>query len=387
MLQITNKKQCCGCTACKSICPKNCITMVTDSEGFEYPKVDIRNCINCDACQRVCPIVNSTKKQTTKILPEVYVGYTLNEKIRNESSSGGIFSLLAKYVLVQQGIVVGAVYDANFSVCHDIINSQSDLYKLRGSKYSQSILKDTFDKVKEYLDTQKLVLFSGTGCQVAGLKNFLKKEYKNLITVDILCHGVPSPAVWERYIKELEEDKGKIAAINMRSKSTGWYAYSCKYDFESHNVLERVHFEDPYMRIFLENVCLRPSCHDCKFKVTDSVSDISLGDSWGIDKLLPNFADDRGTSVIVIHSQLGKRVFECIEEDIVYQGIEFDTAIPESSNARISVTEHINRKKFFTDFLKGATIEQLEKHLEMSLKDKVKKKIRDKIKTVFIAVL
>lgn len=380
MIEIKDRKQCCGCTACESICKKKCISMVSDAEGFVYPEIDKDECIKCHACEKVCPVIKSKDMLHTEEVLATYVGYVVNEQIRADSSSGGVFSLIADYILEHKGVVVGAAYDEHFAVQHIVIENKNDLFRLRGSKYSQSELTGIYPEVQNYLKSGRLVLFSGTACQVSGLKNYLKIEYSKLITVDILCHGVPSPAVWARYIKELEASKGILSSVNLRSKNTGWYAYSSKYDFQSGESIENIHFVDPYMKLFLGDICLRPSCHDCQFKSMDRNSDITLGDSWGIDRLLPEFADDKGTSVIVIHSENGQSVFEEICGKMVYEVADLDVVLSKKENSRKSVEAHINRKKFFADFAKEASINQLGHHLKKSVLDKIRRKIRNKFK-------
>lgn len=380
MVQISDKRTCCGCTACESICPKKCISMISDSEGFVYPIVESKDCIHCDLCESVCPVINSKKLKHSNNIKNTYVGYSKNENIRMESSSGGIFSLVAEYVLDQNGIVFGAAYDEQFIVKHIGIDNKNDLYKLRGSKYLQSNLSGIYNCIQKELKAERLVLFTGTACQISGLKSYLKKEYSNLITIDILCHGVPSPGVWRRYINEKEQENGKIVAINLRSKNNGWYNYATRFEFSSGKVLECSHFDDLYMRLFLADICLRPSCHDCHFKNMDRQSDITIGDSWGIDRLLPQFTDDKGTSVIVIHSLQGQKIFKEIISQIVCVSVDLDTVLPREENSRKSVEAHINRKKFFVDYMNGAPINQLQRHLNKSIFDRLRRKIRNTIK-------
>lgn len=380
MIEISKASQCCGCAACEAVCPKKCITLVNDREGFAYPKVNAQMCIHCNACEKVCPIIKSESARRNENVLATYVGYTTNEKLRLESSSGGVFSLIATHVLKQKGIVFGAAYDEQFCVRHIAVEKQDELFRLRGSKYSQSTITGIYLKVRDELVNGRIVLFSGTACQVSGLKKYLKKDYPNLITVDILCHGVPSPAVWERYIKELEALNGKLLSVNLRAKTKGWYDYSSEFRFESGETVEHSHFMDSYMRLFLSDICLRPSCYECEFKSMDRTSDITLGDSWEIDKLLPEFNDDKGTSVIIIHSNSGANIFEKICGDLNYKEIDLDEILPKSENSRKSVEAHINRKKFFKAFAKGESINKLTEYLKESVLDKIRRKIRNMIR-------
>lgn len=376
MIKISKASQCCGCTACEAICPKNCIMLVSDEEGFAYPQIDIKKCIGCNACESVCPIIKSESIEQKENVLATYVGYAINEKVRIESSSGGVFSLIANYILEQRGIVFGAAYDEQFCVRHIAIEKKEELFRLRGSKYSQSTITGVYLKVREELAKGRMVLFSGTACQVSGLKNYLKKDYENLITVDILCHGVPSPEVWKRYINELEIVNGELTYINLRDKTKGWYNYSSKFCFKSGKIIEHTHFVDSYMRLFLGDICLRPSCYDCQFKNMNRSSDITVGDCWGIDKLMPEFDDDKGTSVIIIHSLKGKRVSEKISSNMRYKVVDLDVVVPRSENSRKSVEVHVNRKKFFRGFVSGESINKLLGYLNETIFDKIRKKVR-----------
>ena len=228
MIKIKAKEDCCGCYACYNICPKECITMESDNEGFWYPKIDKDKCINCNLCEKVCPIIN--KPNSSLYEKKSYAVFNKNEKIRLESSSGGIFSLLAEYVINNHGNVYGAVFDEDFNVKHVKINILQDINLLRGSKYVQSRINDIFKSIKFDLKNNKIVLFTGTPCQIAGLQSFLQKKYDNLILMDIVCHGVPSPLVWQQYINELKQNyKQNIKSIYFRDKSTGWKTYSVKF--------------------------------------------------------------------------------------------------------------------------------------------------------------
>ena len=193
---MINKKECCGCTACLHVCPVKCITMQEDEEGFFYPVIEKEKCIHCHKCEKVCPVRNADSINTKT---ETYVGYSKDDEIRKQSSSGGIFSVVAEWILLQNGVIFGAAFDQNFEVHHIAIETNGELGKLRGSKYVQSRLENVYPVVKQYLEIKRKVLFTGTACQIAGLKRYLNKEYENLYTVDVLCHGVPSPKIWRMY--------------------------------------------------------------------------------------------------------------------------------------------------------------------------------------------
>ena len=255
MIDIKSKQECCGCQACFNICPKNAIEMIEDNEGFKYPSINKEKCIKCGLCEKVCPYVNEYSKK--QILNEsiAYGGWNLNEEIRRISSSGGIFTAIAKYIIEKNGVVCGAIFDENLNVVHDIVDNLNDLKKMNGAKYVQSDMRDNLKKIKKYLDNGRLVLFSGTPCQVSGLNSYLNKEYNNLYTCDIVCHGVPSPKVFNKYKKELEKDNSsKISFINFRDKITGWKSYSFLVKFKNNKTFSAIYWYFDRRSIKLTNV-------------------------------------------------------------------------------------------------------------------------------------
>jgi len=278
MEKIIEKKNCSGCHACYSICPKQCIKMCEDEEGFWYPQIDKEQCVNCGACKKVCPVL---KEYQPNPRGKAYACINKDEGIRMKSSSGGIFTLLASAVIEQGGVVFGVAFDSDFSAFHTYVEDKTELEKLRGSKYVQSRIFDTYKKVKEYLDLKRIVLFSGTPCQIGGLKTYLGKEYDNLIMQDIICHGVPSPLVWQKYITLRETKAGsKIGRTFFRHKKYGWKTYSVRFEFSNRTEYEQIFSKDLFMRAFLANLCLRPSCYNCHFKSKERESDITLADFW-----------------------------------------------------------------------------------------------------------
>ena len=364
-----NYKECCGCTACQQICPMQCISMVSDEEGFLYPKIDESICVRCNKCESICPILHPDmpKRKT-----EAYIGYAINESIRRSSSSGGVFSLAAEYVLRQNGVVFGAAYDEDFSVHHICIESEEELYKLRGSKYVQSRLENTYVEAKKCLKNDQLVLFSGTGCQIAGLKKYLGTKYDNLLTIDILCHGVPSPKVWHLYLEDKEEKYGsRISYIQQRDKKLGWRKYAIKIQFKNGQEYCVPFSNDKFMNMFLSNINLRPSCHNCQFKSFPRVSDITIGDSWGIQNYMPEMDDDKGTSVILVHTEKGRRVLNEIQKKLIIKMAELDKALPLTADSRISVMKHPNRERFWADLQAGKSFNEIYKNTKKNIVQKV----------------
>ena len=299
IIEISNKKECSGCYACVSICPKRCISMQIDNEGFWYPLVDKNECIECGMCEKHCPVKKS-KRNYRDI--EGYAAINKNSTVQKRSSSGGVFTLLAEYVLENGGVVYGAAFDEEYMVRHIGVERIHELGKLQGSKYVQSQMGSIYLEVKEKLNRGKIVYFSGTPCQVDGLIAFLGKEYDNLICQDIICHGVPSPKIWKQYLKQFNIEKN--AKILFRDKRTGWESYSFTID-QREKYTQRAS-ENLYMKVFLNNLCLRPSCYQCHSKGNFRKSDITLGDFWGVEKVCSEMYNEKGTSLILINSEKGK---------------------------------------------------------------------------------
>ena len=328
MIDISSKDQCSGCHACSNVCPKDCIQMLSDSEGFWYPQINKDKCIDCGLCEKACPIIHRWQPDESRTTTAL-AAMNKNETIRLRSSSGGIFSLLAEYIIAQGGIVFGAVFSDDFrSVHHICVDNTSDLDKLRGSKYVQSKIGDTYKQAKEYLDSGRKVLFTGTPCQIGGLYSFLRKEYDNLYTQDIICHGVPSPMVWEKYLAERERKAAsKTQRIFFRHKKYGWRTYAVLFEFSNNTAYVKSLQEDSFMRAFLSNSCLRPSCYNCSFKTAKRKADITLADFWGVQYVMSDMDDNKGTSLVLVHSDKGKGLISSIRENIVFKETNIDTAI------------------------------------------------------------
>ena len=305
MINISKPTECCGCNACVQACPKSCISFDEDKEGFRYPHVDLDRCINCNICEKVCPVLNVPYKQAIK---KVYAAIYENEPIRATSSSGAVFSYIAEKVLGKGGVVFGAGFDSNWEVQHICVQNEQDLSKIRGSKYLQSRIGDSYKRTRTFLEEGRIVLFSGTPCQIAGLKNFLRKDYENLICIDFICHGVPSPKIWRLYLKQIITDSNlgidltDIKSIHFRSKSMGWSNYSFLIS-SSNGVREVSHLEDYYNRAFNRNMILRPICYQCPFKGGNSGSDFTLADFWGIKDIDQTMYDDMGTSMVISYGK------------------------------------------------------------------------------------
>ena len=346
MIEIIKKEYCTGCHACYNVCPQKCITMEHDEEGFLYPNVDTEQCIKCNLCEKVCPIIHQEKVENN---PIAYGCYNKNEDIRNKSTSGGIFTLIAENVINSGGVVFGAGFDENYNVIHSSTDDISGLEKFRGSKYVQSKIGDTYKQVKQLLKEDKNVLFTGTPCQIGGLKSYLGKDYSNLICQDIVCHGVPSQHVWQYYKNLISKDRN-IKKINFRDKSTGWKRYSLKFDFTDGKSYEEVGNENDYIKGFIKNLYLRPSCYECAYKTLNRQSDITLADFWGVEGILPNLDDNKGTSLIFINSDKGKEIFDKIKRYIMCESVDIEKSIIYNPCAVKSCEKNKCRNKFLSEY-------------------------------------
>ena len=377
MIKIIEKSKCSGCHACFSACPKNCIVMLKDEEGFLYPKVNESDCIDCGLCEKVCPILNN--QATNKEMPTAFAAKNPNEVQRKESSSGGIFSLIANKILSSGGKVFGASFDDDFNVVHVGISNAEGLNKLRGSKYVQSVIGDVFKEVKTELDLGTEVLFSGTPCQVEGLKSYLRKDYSNLFLVDLICHGVPSSNAWQKYLSDLETKyNSKIAKVTFRNKEQSWKRYSICITFDSGEQLIQKFNENNYMKAFLRNFCLRPSCYTCNFKGLSRKSDITLADFWGIESVLPVMDDDKGTSLVLAHTQKGKDLID--EIDATVMQVDPHLAIRENTSAVKSSSYSKYRDKFFKEIKSKPFNKVVKKYTKVKLWNRLKTKIKSILK-------
>ena len=322
--------------------------MKRDEEGFEYPKIDKNICVECGKCDSVCPSLNFVEKVFNKV-PAVYFAINTDEKIRRHSSSGGVFSALSKIILDDGGIVFGAGFDEKFHVSHKSAENFDELENLRGSKYVQSRIGNIFKQIKKNLKRNRKVLFSGTACQCAGLKSFLGRDFENLLTVDVFCHGVPSPVLWESYI-DWHAKFHEISHVNFRSKHLGWADSHIQITFEDCTYYLRPFFQDFYIQEFLLNLTLRPSCCDCKFKYPNIESDLSIGDAWGVQNYAPQLFDNRGISQIVIHTEKAVEILnKC---DLLSQPAPFEMLWTSNSQFLVPVIEDPRRKDFFADLKK-----------------------------------
>ena len=342
MVHLAAKNKCTGCSACASSCPNRCITMVRDKEGFAFPSVNNDICLNCKLCGKVCPALNAKEICHQNTL--AHAAYTMDTKVRMESSSGGIFFELSKEVLKQSGVVYGAAYDKKFRVTHRCVDQYENLDALHGAKYSQSDLGECFPEIKKRLECGQQVLFSGTPCQVSGLQSFLGRGYENLICIDFVCHGVPSPMVWEKYVlyrSNLDSQGSLPQYINLRCKKSGWskYAYSIDFFYEDGARYLCRNSEDEIMKMFVGDYILRKSCGYCQEKGYERKSDITLGDFWGIWDVAPEMDDNKGTSLILVHSEKGYSMLKQINNRIKIKEVKLNQA-SQMNRAMIKSVKH-----------------------------------------------
>lgn len=339
---------CTGCSACMNICPQNCIVMKKHQDGFSYPQIDSSRCIACNQCDSVCPILNNPKSSNETA---AFAIKNKNTKERVRSTSGGVFPLLAEYVIERNGIVFGAAYTSDFSVQHIVITEMEEIVLLQGAKYTQSTIGFCYSEIRSQLNTGRLVLFSGTPCQCNGLKAYLKRDYDNLIVVDIICHGVPSPKVWQSYIEyriKKENSGKKPIAINMRSKTSGWsrYSYSTVFKYENKKVSSIPNNRDLFMKAFIGNICLRNSCSECSAKGVNRCTDFTLGDYWGIWDQNPQFDDNKGTSVVFTHTEKAQYILKQLVNKFVYLKVNIEDAYKENPSLTVSSKPHEKRDEF-----------------------------------------
>ena len=297
---------CCGCSLCADVCPCGAIDIVPDEYGFARPRVNDEKCVECGACRDKCPVNGGHENGKT----EVFASYAKDENIRKNSSSGGIFRLLADKVISEGGAVAAVGYDDKFRAVYKIAEKSEELNELMGSKYTEAVSDGIYGKVKILLGEGRKVLFVGTPCRAAALKSFVG-DNENLLTVDFICHGVPSPVLYEKF---LSENFGKdIARVSFRDKTHGWQEFSMRVDEEGKKPYINSQYKDPYLRVFLGNAALREPCYDCRFKKDRYASDITLGDFWGISSCIPSMNDDKGTSAVVVRTEKGFSAFDEIK--------------------------------------------------------------------------
>lgn len=368
MIVLKEKNGCTGCAACISACPKDCISMQPDREGFLYPEIDKALCISCGKCEAVCPVSN--RPEPTAASPEAYAVKAKDNNIRLNSSSGGVFTLLAEDILSQGGAVFGAEMSSDCkSARHVMVTTPAELSGLRGSKYLQSRLDQTFRQVRQEVD-KRPVLFTGTPCQIDGLKSYLGRDYENLLCMEVICHGVPTQKLWAKYVEYMEAKLGgELVSVEFRHKKCGWHFFGNRLENSNRRVLYSTLRTDSYMRIFLRDLCLRPSCYQCTAKGLDRRADLTAGDFWGIEQVAPELDDDKGTSLVLSHSNKGRKALQRILERCDWREVDCAAAL-KGNPAMLSPAKKPEMRAHFMDDLDHLSLAELQRrYVPVSAKD------------------
>ena len=335
---------CTGCGTCRGLCPNGAISLQENQEGFTYPIINREQCVHCDLCVRNCPVLND---RISRKPISVRVARADDESIRIKSSSGGVFSLLAQNIIRRGGIVFGAGFEKDtWRVVHQSAEDLGQLANLIGSKYVQSDLGDTFAEIRKHTQKGREIMFVGTPCQVAGLRQYLGCNADRVLMVDFICHGVPSPKIWEKYLSYLITKYGNgssISCLSFRSKLTGWKRFSFYTRYANGSEYSAIHNDDPYMAGFLNNLYLRASCYDCKFRNLKSDSDLTLGDCWNATVLAPQLDDDKGLSLVLLNTTRGECAYQNIKKSIVDTEITVDEAA--AANPALISNPKMHRKR------------------------------------------
>lgn len=367
-LENGDKKDCNGCGICTIGCPTNAIKMVEDNEGFYYPEIDETKCIKCNKCKNICSNYNNSDG-----LGKAYMAISNNKEELKNTSSGGMYYILAKYVIQKNGVVFGVEYGQDLKVQHNYYENLKDCKKFQGSKYLRSNIGNSYEKVKEFLEQNRWVLFTGTPCQCNALKVFLGKDYEKLILCEIICHANPSQKVFDKYIKEIEEKYNKkIVDVKFRTKENGWKSSMPILYFSDGSKIE----DKIFYLSFVGELFDRPSCHSCQFSSTNRISDFTIGDFWGVKEVIPDIIDDdTGNSLITVNTEKGMKIFDEIKHNMTYKEVDKELAF--SYNHHSNVPMHKNRQKFFDNLDKMPVIENMQKCMKVSIIRKVLRKSKN----------
>lgn len=345
------KRECTGCMACYNSCPNGSIKMKMDFEGLMFPYINKKTCLQCGKCRMACPVLQKEEeKEQTKQAFVTYVGHCADERIRGASSSGAVFPLAAEWCIDKGGIVFGARYDG-IRVIHSQAETMEEVELFKGSKYVQSDIGITYRQAGEALEKGKYVLYTGLPCQIEGLKTYLQKEYKKLYTIDLICHGVGAPGIWGKYIKVFHRGK-KIKHIDFKNKDAGWNREQLVIQYANGREYRRFPLDDYYDLGFNKNIFLRSACYDCKFKGFDRKSDLTIGDAWGVEKYAPRFRDNKGCSLVFIHSEKGQEIFKEISKKMKYEAVDGQKAVQYNQRMISSVPDTPDRKEFYENLKK-----------------------------------
>lgn len=370
-------ESCCGCCACESVCITNAISMIRDGEGFWYPEIDDSKCISCKACIKVCSFKTKDIERTGE-QQKFYYAQSKNEDILYQSSSGGIFTHLYQYILENHGAICGSIFTEDLSVKHKVSFLEIDCQKMRGSKYVQSELSGIFEEIKKLLKSNHKILFIGTPCQVAGLKGYLKNiDLNNLITVDLICHGVPSPQIWKNYIQYLQQKYGTvISKFSFRDKKQGWKGFNISAECENGIILKNSRYTSSYIELYGQGAILRPSCYKCQYSSLTRVSDLTIGDFWGIEQLYPEFDDNRGVSMVLVNTQKGNELFCEINNYLSWFEVTRDDILFKQPNLKNPAQSNVSRKKFWKYYAIGGYKKVAHRYTQAGVLNYIKEKVK-----------
>lgn len=347
MIDKCIKDNCTGCEACSSICPKQAIEMRCDKEGFRQPYVDYNKCTNCKMCVNMCPVLNfENNHETIDNRKTAYAFKTNDEKKRKNSSSGGVFLTLSSYFIEHNVHVYGACFNDKYELFHTEAKSVEDLYRLAGSKYLQSRILSVYQEIKQKLESGEKVAFFGMTCQVEGLLSFLKKRYDGLYCVDLICMGIPSPMVWQKYLDTFFRVE-EIKRINFKDKTLGWHRFSFKVDNKDGSSFSNPGFDNYYMECMFKGFSLRKSCFNCVYKCESKRADITIADCWGCEEYISQLDDNKGLSMIICHSDRGSELLRILSNYGILKEFDYNNVLKFNSNYYKSATERPGRKAFY----------------------------------------
>lgn len=377
-IYLEKKEKCCGCKACQDICSFNAISFNCDDEGFWYPNIDENKCVECKLCEKICPQL--IKIEEKKPL-EIYAARNINEQIINQSSSGGIFTALATTIINEKkGHVYCVEYDNNMVAKYKCVDKIEDLNSCRGSKYVQADAKEIYKNILEDLKNGIFVMFIGTPCQAAAVREITKNNEEKILIVDFICHGVPSPKLFKEYIDYMQKkNRSKIVKYNNRSKIEGWKHLE-ELTFENGKVDYTSSFSQAWRNIFYSHNCLRPSCYECRYNHYEKRrADITIADYWGIDNFYKDFSNDAGNSLVVIYTKKGEEWFKKMSKQILYISSEIEYCIFRQPHFRGESAVSLNRDEFWVDYKRKGVDFIIKKYGKCTLKLRTKKFIKRKL--------
>lgn len=372
MIKLNRKEDCCGCSACAGVCPKQCISIKPDEEGFYYPYVDENVCISCGLCNKICPVIN--KNEEKSFLQDGYVVQNRDWKILHESTSGGAFTAIASYVIENGGYVVGASMNLEFQVEHIIVDKKEDLQKFRNSKYVQSYISpQIYRQVKKILKEDRIVLFSGTGCQIEGLVKCIGNSLvSNLICIDVVCRAVPSPLIFKKYIEyQSKRNKLVISSLRFRDKYYGYKFPTLAISNTTKLFYHRGIESDPWLRAFFSGICNRPSCYECVFKKQYRISDITLWDCFNYEDHISIMKRNAGATNVLVHTDKGRQIFENIKKDLIVKVVDVNIQVSEIKQMTESAIKHPKRLFFFQDALMLDGFTLFKKYFPITIKEQI----------------